>query len=384
MVLEATVVCVDNSEWMRNKDYPPSRLDAQRDAVHVVCSSKTRANAESTVSVMTIADTCEMLVTLTPDIGKILTSMHDVKLKGEVNILDGLQIAQLALKHRQNKNQRQRIVVFVGSPVKVDQKALTRVAKKLKKNNVAVDVINFGEEEENLELLEDFINNVNSREGNSHLVSIPAGTAMLSDHISKSPILRNSEEESYSGGDVGSSGGFEFGVDPTMDPELAMALRISMEEEQARQERARFESEGGEGGTATESGETDPVTPSESTAEPGAAVEIDEDQMLLEQALALSRGGFDDGAGDVIDSGDMDVSEMTEEDQIALAMQMSMAPNEETADADADAEMTDAMQNPEFLSSVLGSLPGVDPSDEALMSAMGLEKEKEKDDDEEK
>lgn len=26
MVLEATVVCIDNSEWMRNGDYAPSRL----------------------------------------------------------------------------------------------------------------------------------------------------------------------------------------------------------------------------------------------------------------------------------------------------------------------------------------------------------------------
>lgn len=26
MVLESTIVCVDNSEWMRNGDFPPSRL----------------------------------------------------------------------------------------------------------------------------------------------------------------------------------------------------------------------------------------------------------------------------------------------------------------------------------------------------------------------
>ena len=30
MVLEAVVVCVDNSEWMRNGDYAPSRLHAQQ------------------------------------------------------------------------------------------------------------------------------------------------------------------------------------------------------------------------------------------------------------------------------------------------------------------------------------------------------------------
>ena len=36
-------------------------------------------------------------------------------------------------------------------------------------------------------------------------------------------------------------GGFEFGVDPNDDPELALALRVSMEEQRARQQ-----AEGGE------------------------------------------------------------------------------------------------------------------------------------------
>lgn len=39
------------------------------------------------------------------------------------------------------------------------------------------------------------------------------------------------------GGDGGGEG-FEFGVDPATDPELALALRISMEEERRRQDAA--------------------------------------------------------------------------------------------------------------------------------------------------
>ena len=35
-------------------------------------------------------------------------------------------MAQLSLKHRQNKNQRQRIIVFVGSPVGEEEAALVR------------------------------------------------------------------------------------------------------------------------------------------------------------------------------------------------------------------------------------------------------------------
>lgn len=37
------------------------------------------------------------------------------------------------------------------------------------------------------------------------------------------------------GGEGGEREGYEFGVDPNLDPELAMALRVSLEEERARQ-----------------------------------------------------------------------------------------------------------------------------------------------------
>lgn len=69
----------------------------------------------------------------------------------------------MALKHRQNKNQQQRIIIFVGSPVKSNTDELVRLAKKLKKNNVAVDIINFGEAE-NTEKLEAFINAVKTKD----------------------------------------------------------------------------------------------------------------------------------------------------------------------------------------------------------------------------
>ena len=65
--------------------------------------------------------------------------------------MTAIQVAQLALKHRQNKNLRQRIIAFVGSPLpdSLDEKTLVKVGKKLKKNNVALDVICYGELEGN-------------------------------------------------------------------------------------------------------------------------------------------------------------------------------------------------------------------------------------------
>lgn len=46
---------VDNSEWMRNGDFLPTRLQAQQDAVSLVCHSKTRQNPENNVGLMTLA-----------------------------------------------------------------------------------------------------------------------------------------------------------------------------------------------------------------------------------------------------------------------------------------------------------------------------------------
>lgn len=53
---------------------------------------------------------------------------------------------QLALKHRQGKNHKMRIVAFIGSPVGLDEKEIIKLAKRLKKEKVNVDVVSFGEE----------------------------------------------------------------------------------------------------------------------------------------------------------------------------------------------------------------------------------------------
>ena len=120
--MEATVVCVDNSEWTRSGDYAPTRFQAQADAVNLLAGAKTQANPENTVGVLTMAGKSpRVLVAPTPDLGKILNSMQDLAVEGEANIASAVLIAQLALKHRQNKNQRQRIVLFVGSPLNVEK-----------------------------------------------------------------------------------------------------------------------------------------------------------------------------------------------------------------------------------------------------------------------
>jgi len=119
---EATVVCIDNSEFSRNGDYSPSRFQAQADAVNLLAGAKTQHHPENTVGIMTMAGkTPTVLVTPTSDLGKVLQAVQNMKIDGTVHMSTAVQIAQLALKHRENKNQRQRIVVFIGSPIVEEQ-----------------------------------------------------------------------------------------------------------------------------------------------------------------------------------------------------------------------------------------------------------------------
>ncbi|XP_074561918.1 26S proteasome non-ATPase regulatory subunit 4 homolog [Curcuma longa] len=245
MVLEATMICIDNSEWMRNGDYTPRRLQAQADAINLICGAKTQSNPENTVGLLTMAGKgVRVLVTPTSDLGKILACMHGLKIGGEMNLTAGVQVAHLALKHRQNKKQRQRIIVFAGSPIEHDKKTLEAIGRKLKKSSVALDVVDFGElEDGKSEKLAALVAAVSNND-NSHIVPVPPGSSALSDVLISTPIFTGDGEggsgfaASAAAAAAGGMSGFDFGVDPNIDPELALALRISMEEERARQEAA--------------------------------------------------------------------------------------------------------------------------------------------------
>ena len=129
----------------------------------------------------------------------------------------------MALKHRQGKNHKMRIVAFVGSPVQLDDKELVKLAKRLKKEKVNVDIVSFGEEAINNDVLTAFITALNGKDGTgSHLVTVPPGPH-LSDALISSPIIQG--EDGMGGAGMGGAA-FEFGVDPNEDPELALVLNL--------------------------------------------------------------------------------------------------------------------------------------------------------------
>uniref|UniRef100_A0A7S4WCF7 VWFA domain-containing protein n=1 Tax=Ditylum brightwellii TaxID=49249 RepID=A0A7S4WCF7_9STRA len=407
MPLESCMILLDNSEFMRNGDYIPTRMEAQNDAANLLVGQKTQSNPESTVGVIAMSGGsgstgstvgAELLVSPTDDMGKILSALHGIPIRGghgdnevsepPVDVAASVQVASLALKHRRNKNGAQRIVLFVGSPLtNVETRTLTRAGKQLKKNNVAIDVIAMGELEENEPKLKELVDAANGSGGEGgertcHLVTIPPGV-LPSDVLVGSPIVHGgggggavSSPGGMGGGGGGGgdmSGAFaEYGgVDPNMDPELAMALRVSMEEERARQERAaaaaaaaaaeegKEESKDGEGMEMDESGT--PAADAKPTAEEGksdtgAEVEMGDEDALLQQALAMSMAESADAAPEEVADEKKPVAEDTqmEEDDddedaaMQLALQMSMNPSEEPSSAATSAEANTEGQQQEF------------------------------------
>jgi 26S proteasome regulatory subunit N10 len=157
------------------------------------------------------------------------------------------------------------------------------LAKKMKKFSINVDFVLFGDmDEENQSKLETFNREIKGTTESSHLVVIPPSSKLLSDQLISTPILLGEGAAASAGAAGGEAAGasedFPFGVDPSTDPELALALRMSMEEEKARQERrAREEAEAANKGgleSAKEEGESAPLL--DKDGQPGGSKKDDD------------------------------------------------------------------------------------------------------------
>lgn len=254
MVLEATVLIIDNSEFARNGDFPKTRFESQLDSIEFIFQAKRNSNLENSIALLSSgSETPQILSTFTNEFGKLLSGLKQLSISNtKINLINSLEIASLILKHRQNKLQHMRIIQFICTPITEHINDLLNLAKKLKQQNIALDFINFGEIDHNTDILNQIIDTVNvPGEFESHLLTVRANNSrLLYENIATSPIILdessmiNSEFNNAAGSGGMDQGFMDFGVDPSMDPELAMALRLSMEEEQQRQERLRQEEQG--------------------------------------------------------------------------------------------------------------------------------------------
>jgi len=257
-----------------------------------------------------------------------------------------------------------------------------------KKNKVAIDIISFGEDNalENQAKLEALYKGANNAD-NCHLVTIPPGAHMLSEMLATSPIIRGAN----AGPDTGVGGSF---VDDNIDPEFAEAIRLSLAQEQPKAEG------GSEGASAT----TIPQAPmggfSQDDPELAEAIRISLAEAATNSASSNSPSS----------SGGAEGGEMEEDDELARAIALSC----ETASADrandekvkeekdkvereklckssdmqvelpnktdeSAQELDVSKVDPDFMSSLLLELPGIDPNDpdvQELLKGMKAEDEK--------
>jgi len=280
-----------------------------------------------------------------------------------------LCVVQLALKHRINKRQEQRVIAFVASPVSETIQELTTLGTRMKKNKVAIDIVAFGENAQNEEKLQAFVTAANSGDNSHYLAVQTKPYVVLTDELAGSPVF---------GAAMSMGGG-------AMDDDLEMAIRLSLQEQ------------GGGAGAAP--------APGAVPAAPGAgnAMAVDDEDAMMAQAIAMSMGGAapqSGGPGAAAGQGAADIDEDMEL-AIRLSMQDNMdvdthvttpATSTTTSSSSTDTKPAstekpaenaeaDPTQDPEFLRSLIQNLDGVDPNDpnfKELLASLGPDALKDK------
>jgi len=173
MPLECIMFCLDTSSYMRNGDLNPTRLKSQELAISSLVRYKLEDNIESSVGLLTMAGyKVDVQISPSRDVHKMINALKVVEAQGANDILSSLKISQLTLRNRSNKHQRQRVVMFIGSPINVSNEQLVTAGKELKKNNIALDIVLFGYEtleNQNYDKSKLLIDTVQNG-GNSHLI----------------------------------------------------------------------------------------------------------------------------------------------------------------------------------------------------------------------
>ncbi|KII66683.1 hypothetical protein RF11_12712 [Thelohanellus kitauei] len=95
---------IDNSEYMRNADYTPTRYHAFYDCINILVTAKARDNFESNFALMSLTDVSgylffdnlrfELLCSSTTEKAKLLNRVHTAPLKGQINLVKGLKTAE--------------------------------------------------------------------------------------------------------------------------------------------------------------------------------------------------------------------------------------------------------------------------------------------------
>lgn len=370
------MLCLDNSDYMRNSDYAPTRMIAQKDAVNLLCSRHIDSgNPESTIGLLTMAGSVvDVRAAPSRNRGLLYTAVDNIALKGASQIVKALKIAQLALKHGIETKGVKRIVLFVGSPIQDNEKALKKAGKNMRRNNVSIDAIMMGDFPENEQKLRTLVNSARKEDGPPcELVTIPPGVRPV-EVIRRTHLCGGRSTSAAAPGPATTSttsNSFEEygGFDPNLDPEMAQAMKMSMMEERARMEQALKES-------AEEAG----VAPAPAETAPAEAIASTEDEMLQE-AIRISMMESSDPVEEPAGTTSKDADENTSDPSPPAKKSRSEEVTAPAPAVDASPFDVDTLNDPATLEMLLQGV-GVE-ADDPLVAAV-LEQIKKQEDDSQK
>ncbi|KAH6890052.1 hypothetical protein BKA70DRAFT_1442266 [Coprinopsis sp. MPI-PUGE-AT-0042] len=224
---------------------------------------------------------------------------------------------------------------------------MVKPAQKLKKENVAVNVIYFADGIEMLNraergVVKSFVENLNRGDSPRDVISIPAGNVLLSDFFISTAVLAAGRgaltpDEFREGADAGGAGGsggggegdFEFGVEPSLDSKLAMVLRLSTQDAQTREAVDDVGSRSSAAPQFSTSATTTAGAVVAGAAVGAAGASTEEKDPEHAKALALLEQKSDD-----VEMGDGDDENEGEDAAIARAIEMSVQGQQEEEDDD--------------------------------------------------
>lgn len=226
-------------------------------------------------------------VTLTNDVSKVLKSFKDISISGDSDFITACNISMLLLKHRQNKNQKQRILMFVASPVKNSVDEMVLLGKKLKKNNIAIDIISFGNTDVNHEALSQLHSNANNS-NNSNLLEVQPDqyvvdclftSPILNDNIYENEVVNNQQPSGGENNSAPSNPAPAQGGLSQFERDINLAIQQSIEEEERRRKEGE---QGKKEGEAKDNKESKPeeIKEEEEIQDEDLAAEIEKARLM--------------------------------------------------------------------------------------------------------
>jgi 26S proteasome regulatory subunit N10 len=396
---EAVVILIDNSESSINGDFYPNRLDAEKIAAERLFQYILRQSAKTQISVGTLGSKqFGIQASLTTRQEKVSKAIAQIKRGGRAELEQGVRCAFLALRHRDPRLSKRRVIVLIGSQHTMTEESADKLAADANREGVAIDIVAFGDDVNDIEVLESLVSKIQAP---SNFVRANSGTVILSDIILSSPI----------GPGEGSSRTI---LDPSMedDPDVALAIRQSLEQagganDDELQAALRASMEDGMNDpelmeairqSLMDQQPPEPQPPKPAPAEPAQ----ENDSELFEAMKALMEQPEDapeppkEEASEQKQENDDEIDMDDPEVQAALRASMEQ-PEEEEIDPELQEairasielnqpndEIQQTLNDPEALDDILSSLPGVDPELFKKKKEEGDEKKKEEEDEKKK